>query len=330
MNYYNEIDPHAAAWIRELIRKKLIPVGDVDTRSITEIKPDELKQYTQCHFFAGIAGWPLALELASWPTTRNVWTGSCPCQPFSSAGNQLGDSDERHLWPALFNLIRECRPECVFGEQVANAIGKGWLDGVSSDLEGAGYACGAAVLGAHSVGAPHIRQRLYWVAQKNLNEWQRVVHADECIYEKWDEDHEQPICPVCAGEYGGWGVGKDCQCPGPTEDGFEFEERDGVAYARRVGNAEQSGLERHSGPENARIEPGRLSASSDRPSTETGVSNHWDDHETAYFTGGETRRVQRGTLPLADGVSSRMVKLRGYGNAIVPQVAAEFVRAYLG
>jgi DNA (cytosine-5)-methyltransferase 1 len=330
MNYYNEIDPHAAAWIRELIRKKLIPVGDVDTRSITEIKPDELKQYTQCHFFAGIAGWPLALELASWPTTRNVWTGSCPCQPFSSAGNQLGDSDERHLWPALFNLIRECRPECVFGEQVANAIGKGWLDGVSSDLEGAGYACGAAVLGAHSVGAPHIRQRLYWVAQKNLDEWQRVVHADECTYEKWDEDHEQPICPVCAGEYGGWGVGKECHCPGPTEDGFEFEERDGVAYARRVGNAEQSGLEGHSGPENARIEPGRLSASSDRPSTETGVSTHWDDHETAYFTGGETRRVQRGTLPLADGVSSRMVKLRGYGNAIVPQVAAEFVRAYLG
>ena len=168
MNYYNEIDDKAAAWLRELVSQKLIPAGDVDTRSIAEVKAHELKGYTQCHFFAGIAGWPLALQLAGWPADRPVWTGSCPCQPFSTAGKQLGDKDERHLWPVFFDLIRQCRPEHVFGEQVANAIGKGWLDGVSADLESEGYACGAAVLGAHSVGAPHIRQRLYWVAHSEL------------------------------------------------------------------------------------------------------------------------------------------------------------------
>lgn len=164
VNYYNEHDPKAAAWLRELIKQKQIPAGHVDERSITQVQPHELSQYTQCHFFAGIGGWSYALQLAGIPSTQPVWTGSCPCQPFSTAGEQKGVFDERHLWPAFFNLISKCKPEHVFGEQVANAIGHGWLDGISADLEGENYSCGAAVLGAHSVGAPHIRQRLYWVA----------------------------------------------------------------------------------------------------------------------------------------------------------------------
>lgn len=164
MNYYNEFDPKAAAWLRELIRAGAIPAGDVDTRSICDVRPEDLRGYTQCHFFAGIGGWSYALQLAGWPSDRPVWTGSCPCQPYSTAGKQLGEKDERNLWPVFFNLIRECRPERAFGEQVANAIGHGWLDGISADLEKEGYTCGACVLGAHSVSAPHIRQRLYWVA----------------------------------------------------------------------------------------------------------------------------------------------------------------------
>lgn len=164
MNYYNEIDPKAATWLRELIRQNLIPAGDVDERSITEVSPYDIDGYTQCHFFAGVGGWPLASQLAGWPTTRPVWTGSCPCQPFSVAGKRRGADDPRHLWPVFFDLIRECRPSVVFGEQVASAAGLGWLDGVCADLEGAGYAAGAADLCAAGVGAPHIRQRLYWVA----------------------------------------------------------------------------------------------------------------------------------------------------------------------
>ena len=166
-NYYNEHDPKAAAWLRELIKAGLIPDGDVDERSITEINANELYPYTQCHFFAGIGGWSLALQLAGVPATTRLWTGSCPCQPFSSAGKGLAQADERHLWPTFFDLIKECRPDTVFGEQVASAIGHGWLDGIQADLESENYACGAAVLGAHSVGAPHIRQRLYWVADSD-------------------------------------------------------------------------------------------------------------------------------------------------------------------
>ncbi|MBS1371466.1 MAG: DNA cytosine methyltransferase [Lentisphaeria bacterium] len=162
MNYYNEFDPDAAAQLRELIAAGLIPPGDVDERSITDVQADDLRGYAQCHFFAGIGGWSLALRLAGWPDERPVWTGSCPCQPFSTAGKQRGTRDERDLWPVFAELIRQRRPDRVFGEQVENAIRHGWLDRVYADMEAENYAVGAAVLGAHSVGAPHRRLRLYW------------------------------------------------------------------------------------------------------------------------------------------------------------------------
>lgn len=164
VHYYNENDAKTAAWLRELIKEGFLPYGVVDERSIEDVNGSELAGYTQCHFFAGIGGWPYALKLAGWPDDLPVWTGSCPCQPFSIAGKHLGRSDERHLWPAFFKLIKQCKPFAVFGEQVENSINHGWLDDISSDLEAENYACGAVVLGAHSVGAPHKRQRLYWFA----------------------------------------------------------------------------------------------------------------------------------------------------------------------
>jgi DNA (cytosine-5)-methyltransferase 1 len=179
MNFYNDNDPKACAWLRELIADGHLPPGDVDERSILEIKADELRGFDQCHFFAGVGFWSLALQWAGLGTTPGIWTGSCPCQPFSCAGAGKGTADERHLWPVFRDLIVACRPSVVFGEQVASAavigkVGRGaakpagpvWLDGVRADVEAAGYAFGAAVVGAHSVGAPHIRQRCYWVADR--------------------------------------------------------------------------------------------------------------------------------------------------------------------
>ena len=163
--YYNEHDPKAAAWLRELIKQGLIAPGDVDERSIEDVLPSELVGYTQCHFFAGIGVWSHALRQAGWPDDRPVWTGSCPCQPFSSAGKRGGIDDERHLWPAFYWLISQCKPDVVFGEQVASKDGLSWLDTVQADMEAAGYAIGAVDLCAASVGAPHIRQRLYFVAE---------------------------------------------------------------------------------------------------------------------------------------------------------------------
>ena len=162
--YYNEIDPYAAEWLRNLIKAGHIADGEVDTRSIVVVQPDELKGFTQCHFFAGIAGWSHALRLAGWQDEKEIWTGSCPCQPFSVAGKGKGFDDERHLWPHFFRLISACRPPVVMGEQVAGAAGYGWLDGVRLDLEGEDYSCEGVDIPACSVNAPHIRSRLYWVA----------------------------------------------------------------------------------------------------------------------------------------------------------------------
>lgn len=254
MNYYNENDKKTAAWLRELINQKLIPYGHVDDRSITEVKPSDLKPYTQCHFFAGIGGWSYALQLAGWPEDRSVWTGSCPCQPFSSAGKGLGDKDERHLWPVFFDLIRQCRPECVFGEQVANAIGKGWLDGVSADLESEDYACGAAVLGAHSKAAPHVRERLFWVADSDSER-----HLGEARPE----------------------AGRESSIPSIWESAQIFE-----AWQRGVNELVARRITQR-------------------------VSSYSDAHG------------------LLHGIPARVVRLRGYGNAIVPQVAAEFIAACL-
>ena len=142
VHYYNEWDKGAAAWLRELINNKLIPYGYVDERSITEVTPSDLEGFTQCHFFAGIGGWPLALQLAGVPESTRLWTGSPPCQPFSVAGKSLGFDDDRHLAPAFLRLIRECKPELLFGEQVAAAIGKHWLDFVFLNMEEKGYTCG--------------------------------------------------------------------------------------------------------------------------------------------------------------------------------------------
>lgn len=165
VNYYNDNDVKACAWLRELIADGVLPDGVIDERPIQEIKPDELKGYRQHHFFAGVGGWAYALHLAGWPADRPVWTASLPCQSFSCAGKGKGFADDRgQLWFPFLRLVRERRPAIIFGEQVPAAIGKGWLDRIFDDLEAEGYACGSSVLPACSVGALHLRQRLWWVA----------------------------------------------------------------------------------------------------------------------------------------------------------------------
>ena len=164
MNVYNEIDPFAVQWLRALVAEGHVAPGVVEQTGVEHFRPRHVEHATQAHFFAGIGVWSHALRLAGWPDDRPVWTGSCPCQPFSAAGSREGAVDARHLWPAWFALIRECRPPVIFGEQVASKAGRHWLDAVSADMETLGYAVGSADLCAAGVGAPHVRQRLFWVA----------------------------------------------------------------------------------------------------------------------------------------------------------------------
>ena len=172
--YYNEIDEKEAVWLRGLIAAGHLPDGDVDTRSIEDVTPDDVRGYTQCHFFAGIGLWPLALRQAGWPDDRPIWSGSCPCQPFSQAGKGAGFDDERHLWPAWHWLIEKCAPPVVIGEQVASKDADRWIDLLQSDMEALDYAVGATPFAAAGVGAPQIRDRLYWLADRQSGEERRT------------------------------------------------------------------------------------------------------------------------------------------------------------
>jgi len=162
--YYNEWDSSAAAWLRELIKQGLIADGEVDERSITDVSASDLKGFTQIHLFSGIGGWSKALRMAGWADDRPVFTASLPCQSFSCAGKQLGKADERHLLPHVVELVRELMPQTMFGEQVENAISHGWLDDLTDEFSGLGYEVASAIIPAAAVGAPHIRSRLWWVA----------------------------------------------------------------------------------------------------------------------------------------------------------------------
>ena len=158
--------PYCAEWLRNLIREGLIADGDVDERSIKDVESADLDGYTQCHFFAGIGGWSYALRLAGWPDDRPVWTGSCPCQPFSVAGAGRGHDDVRHLWPEWARLIRKLGPAIVFGEQTPTIRGLDWLDGVAVALEKEDYAVGSAVIPAYAVTPSNLRERLWFLANR--------------------------------------------------------------------------------------------------------------------------------------------------------------------
>jgi DNA (cytosine-5)-methyltransferase 1 len=177
--WYNEIDPFAADWLEQLIQQGHIAPGVVDRRSIVDVKPSEIAGFKQCHFFAGVGVWSYALRLAGWSDDRPIWTGSCPCQPFSAAGKGGGFDDERHLWPYWHYLIEQCRPPEIAGEQVASKVGYAWLDLVQSDLEGMGYACGAIVSPSAGYGAPHERHRQFFGAKRG------VEHATSDGRQQW-------------------------------------------------------------------------------------------------------------------------------------------------
>lgn len=295
--YYNEYDPKAAAWLRELIKSGLIAPGEVDERSIIDVKADELRGFTQCHFFAGIGGWSYALRLAGWSDDRPVWTGSPPCQPFSNAGKQKAQADARHLWPVFFNLIRECQPANIFGEQVEAAIRTGWLDDLQDDLETEGYATGKIVLPACGVGGYHIRQRIWFVAERVADtDSERYVGVNPLLL--WEESRR--VTQDCAEVAGG---GKDGGLADSESSECQFT---GRTRPRREGLANDYCDSRTDAPE-----------------------TFWSNPDWLYCRDGKWRPVESGTSPLAHGLSERVGLLWGYGNAIVPQVAAEVIKAYM-
>lgn len=353
--YYNEIDPFAAQWLRNLIAAGHIAPGEVDERSIEDVTPDDLREFTQCHFFAGIGVWSHSLRLAGWPDNKPVWTGSCPCQPFSAAGKGDGFADERHLWPAFHHLISERRPQHVFGEQVAAGNANAWFDLVQADLEGVGYAFGLVPFTSSGVGAPHIRERAYWVAESA---------GEQC----------QKLLPGLAQGAGTEGSRSPAKSTGLCSIG-SLDNSDKPGLERHFRNDSAAGWERTTGPVAAPGVHDGLGKTDDEqhsiaisgcgyehgstgreqdPAAPAGlrgdyraleVNGFWRDADWLLCRDGKWRPVEPGTFPLVDGAASRLGRvepgvarvassnrvgrLKGYGNAINAQAAAAFIRAYM-
>jgi len=326
MVYYNEIDPYAAQWLRNLIAAGHIAKGEVDERSIQLVDSADLADFAQCHFFAGIGVWSHALRLAGWPDDKPVWTGSCPCQPFSAAGKRSGFDDERHLWPDFFRLIRERRPSVVFGEQVASKDGLEWLDLVQADLEGAGYTSAAADLCAAGVGAPHIRQRLYWVGHAIDERLERYAGNGDTTVRR-----SQPFRSTASSS-------KFDRLADASDERHERHSGDGREAQRRSEYADGVVGLANSDGRNAGTEGLQRSREQRQQSQDGGVSKllaagptngYWRDADWLYCRDGKWRPVEPGTFPLAHGAASRVGRLRAYGNAIVPQVAQAFIEAFM-
>ena len=295
--YYNEIDPYAAQWLRNLINAGHIAPGIVDERSIEDVYPSDLRGFTQCHFFAGIGVWSHALRSAGWSDDRPVWTGSCPCQPFSKTGKGAGFADERHLWPAFYHLIRECKPGRVLGEQVADKDALPWLDLVQDDLEAMGYAFGAVAFPSASVGSPHLRSRTYWMA-----------NANSTGLEGWGGDPLQRGTqrPIGSGGLAG-----------------SLADTDSLAGGQR--SSEHGGRD-----QGGDAQPWPGPGGSGLPGSGRGPANgFWASADWLSCRDGKWRPVEPGTFPLAHGAAARVGRLRAYGNAINAEAARVFIEAVM-
>lgn len=363
--FYNEPDPYAAAWLENLIVAGHIAPGIVDRRPIQEIEAWELAEFTQCHFFAGIGIWSHALRRAGWPDDRPIWTGSCPCQPFSNAGQRKGISDERHLWPYWHQLIDQRRPAIVVGEQVASKDGLGWFDLVSTDMEASGYAVAAADLCAAGFGGAHLRQRLYFVGLADASSRERSGIADSG---NQDERHRQEAGwvesdggPQPGGTACGLAHHHHPRLEGRRESGSESSDQlapganslvVGMADALHAGRAER-GASARDRPSSRRGNDGWVEHSnqsgqygwsssgeqslrhiSDGSNQEPDsgnsgqIASRWLDVDWLLCRNpaGEPswRPVEAGTFPLAHGITSRMGKLRAFGNGLDAETATTF------
>lgn len=231
--------------------------------------------------------------------------GGYPCQPFSHAGKQRGTADPRHLWPEMRRIVGEVRPAWVLAENVAGHIALG-LDQVLADLEADGYAGRAVVVPACAVDAPHIRKRVWIVARDR------------------DRDRES-ACAVDAEVQGMPEPGADSETVQRPSIGGSESHRDsqgcGVVADANVtrlegwqrGSVRERAGERTAGACGASADADGLAAG--RLAEPRGERGEW--------------LAEPGVGRVAHGIPRRVDRLRGLGNAVVPQVVAEIGRAIM-
>jgi len=263
-------------------------------------------------------------------------TGGFPCQPFSVAGKQRGKDDNRYLWPEMLRVIQEAKPAWIIGENVAGIVNLA-LDQVCADLEGQGYEVEPIIVPACAVDAPHRRDRVWIVAHSKLHGNQRTeqgINAEaDCLAEgfgtkdcsTWEsigtskqqrreteQRHDDVADSVSLSERGAHGS-KEWGCVrGRKDEDISQRNEMGRNSSDSRENVADAVSQRGCGG-NSKREYAEDAGKSSRDS--------WDNSR-----GVATWLVEPNVGRVANGIPNRSHRLKGLGNAIVPQVASEIIR----
>jgi DNA (cytosine-5)-methyltransferase 1 len=252
----------------------------------------------------------------------DVISGGFPCQPFSVAGNQKGKEDDRYLWPEMLRVIRELAPRWVIGENVPGILSIA-ADDVCKDLEREGYEVGIFDFEAASVGAPHRRERIFFVAHTNCNSsrprgpeptrQQRPARfTNGCINMGWNSNGRRRS----KGAFGGMEKGEDSESSGICADVVDPESD--FTRGLPIGKGKK--------------EPGFGSSCQNAPDTDS------KGFQTFGFERQTRPGIERGSMlgaeriagwwavepnvgRVAHGIPARVDRLKCLGNAVVPQQA---------
>jgi len=249
--------------------------------------------------------------------TIDLVCGGFPCQPFSQAGKQEGFDDDRDLWPEMFRVIQEVRPRWVIGENVAGFVSMG-LDRTLTDLEGEGYRTEQVIIPACAVGAPHRRDRVWIVAH---SEGERTMREPGEFCQKdggsgrslQGESLKSSDVAHSKRNTEGGAYGSDS---GGSERG---REKQNVSQRDEMGGDSGNSREDVADSDKARRgeQRGTKPIRKEQPSFERHSEGTWSQWAVEPDVG----RV-------AHGIPSRVDRLKGLGNAVVPQIP-EIIGRYI-
>jgi DNA (cytosine-5)-methyltransferase 1 len=236
-------------------------------------------------------------DFTIWRDRIDILTGGFPCQPYSSAGNRLGKEDDRHLWPEMLRAIQEIKPRWVIGENVRGLVN--WNEGlvfeeVHSELETEGYEVESFLLPACGVGAPHRRDRIWFVA-----------YSDGAIKRDRQGENTQKEREVRRDEKSD--VSRKLSSDGNASD----------SIVKRLQRKNKTRKENIDDWQNSKIW---------RNFTGYGIKNNWEQFPTkspvCSGDDGISSKLDNITFP-----KWRRESIKGYGNAIVPQVVFQIFKA---
>ena len=237
------------------------------------------------------------------PTRPDIIVGGFPCQPFSVAGSRQAQDDPRHLWPDMFRLIQELRPDWVIGENVAGLIHLG-LDEVLTDLESAGYTTRTFNIPACAVGAPHQRYRLWIIAHRLSGRDPEPTRPEQQGFDFGDVSNANDPRLEGHGEFTEHAIeeGRTDTQRQSSESDSTTNLSDSERVGRETGSAEHENFARRkSSSEFNRCDSTRQD--------ETFAEGWWESEP-------QVGRV-------AHGIPHRVSQLSSLGNSVVPQVVKE-------